>query len=195
MYRLALNPTRAVLAPLRRTKDPLLASSVAQHFILPSGNSFIIRPPPSVLPPTVPIPTDSSSSSVATESHPFLTSIIESSSPLHDLAPNPALAQQLPNSRRTSPSRSAATLSADQVEQLHELRRTDASLSRAQLAKQFGISPRVVATLGYGTGREAKLAEKAKKQAIEAQRQEVEANWGWKKSIAREERRKRRSMW
>ena len=42
--------------PLRRVRDPLLSSRSAQHYTLESGHSFIVRPPPSVVPPSHPFP-------------------------------------------------------------------------------------------------------------------------------------------
>ncbi|GAA5910069.1 mitochondrial 54S ribosomal protein mL58 MRPL20 [Sporobolomyces salmoneus] len=190
--------SQALLAPLRRTKDPLLSSSVAQHFILPSGNHFIIRPPPSVVPPTVPI----SSTSTESGTHPFLESIVASplnpSSSSISSSSSPIDPSQLPSSRssrRFAPPPSSTRLSSEQITQLHELRRTNSSASRSQLAKQFGISPQAVGRMGYGKGSEARLAEKVKRGEIELEREEREASWGWKKSIAREERRRRREMW
>ncbi|GAA5822344.1 hypothetical protein JCM5353_001579 [Sporobolomyces roseus] len=187
-----LAPTKSLLAPLRRTRDPLLSSSLAQHFILPSGNSFIIRPPPSTLPPTIPIPSQSTS-----ESNPFLDSITSSSSSgLNPLTPQSNL-DKLPSTRRsssTTPSTSTQ-LTREQIDQLQELRRTNPTSSRAQLAKQFGVSTQVVGRLGYGKGSEARLAQNFKRVEVEQERQEREESWGWKKSIAREERRRRRDLW
>ncbi|GAA5874164.1 hypothetical protein JCM16303_005758 [Sporobolomyces ruberrimus] len=193
-----LNPSKVLSAPLRRTKDPLLASTVAQHFVLPSGNSFIIRPPPSVLPPTVPVP--SQSNEVSTSSHPFLASLV--ASPLGNLSQSSSSSpsrdpSSLPPSRRTSPTSSSSTttrLSPEQITQLQELRRSSVH-SRSQIAKQFGVSPTVVGRFGYGKGSDAKVAEKVKRGELELEREEREAGWGWKKSIAREERRRRRTMW
>jgi hypothetical protein len=52
-----------------------------------------------------------------------------------------------------------------------------------------------VGRIGYGKSSEARLVEKVKKGSLELEREEREAGWGWKKSIAREERRRRREMW
>ncbi|GAA5855575.1 hypothetical protein JCM3766R1_002190 [Sporobolomyces carnicolor] len=190
--------SQALLAPLRRTKDPLLASSVAQHFILPSGNQFIIRPPPSVLPPTVPV----TSTAEAATTHPFLDSIVASPLKLSrassSSSPSPVDPSTLPNSRasrRASPTPPSTTqLTQEQINQLHQLR-TTSNATRSQLAKQFGVSPQVVGRIGYGKGPESRLVERVKRGEIELEREEREAGWGWKKSIAREERRRRRSMW
>ncbi|GAA5969227.1 hypothetical protein JCM3765_007249 [Sporobolomyces pararoseus] len=189
--------SRALSAPLKRTKDPLLSSSVAQHFILPSGNQFIIRPPPSVVPPTVPI--SQSSTDTTTTSNPFLESIVASplKTPSSSSSTSPSIDPSLlppSRSRRPTPTTTSTRLTPEQVTQLHQLRTTSSS-TRSQLAKQFGIPPQVVGRLGYGSGSEARLVERVKRGEIELEREEREAGWGWKKSIAREERRRRRSMW
>lgn len=57
------------------------------------------------------------------------------------------------------------------------------------------MSQKVVGTLGWGEGAEARLAEKERKAELESVRERKETNWGWKKAIAREERRRRRTMW
>jgi len=189
--------SRAVCAPIRRTKDPLLSSSVAQHFILPSGNQFIIRPPPSVLPPTVPISQTSTNST-----HPFLESIVASplktpSTSSEPSSSSPIDPSALPSSRsrRSTPPVTSTKLSPEQINQIQQLRLTSSSTTRSQLSKQFGISPQVVGRIGYGKSSEARLVEKVKKGSLELEREEREAGWGWKKSIAREERRRRREMW
>lgn len=39
------------------------------------------------------------------------------------------------------------------------------------------------------------MAEKSRMQVIQGQREAKEARWGWKKAIAKEERRRRRTLW
>ncbi|KAH8925057.1 hypothetical protein BT69DRAFT_1332456 [Atractiella rhizophila] len=39
----------------RITRDPLLSSPAAKHYILPDGTLFIVRTPPSAVPPTLPL--------------------------------------------------------------------------------------------------------------------------------------------
>ncbi|GAA5960249.1 hypothetical protein JCM21900_002439 [Sporobolomyces salmonicolor] len=203
MFKRALSATSALLkpstpstpstVPLRRTKDPLLASSTAQHFVLPSGSHFIVRPPPSALPPTVPIPQASTSAT-----HPFLAAV---ASPAGGPSLLPALTTAehlLPPSRgpSSSPSTPSKTLSAAEIAELQALRRErPAYWTRSRLAARFGVSPNVVGRFGWGEGPEARRAEQARRAAVEGKQERREGSWGWKKSIAREERRRRRSMW
>lgn len=150
--------------PLRRTKDPLLSSPLAQHFTTPQGHTFIIRPPPSVLPPTLP--------------H------VPISTPEHLL---PA---------RRSPAPQTTSLSAAQVGELQALRRANPQYwTRGRLGDKFGVSQRVVGTLGWGEGAEGRAAERARREECGELRERKEGSRGWKKAIAREERRRRRTMW
>jgi hypothetical protein len=57
------------------------------------------------------------------------------------------------------------------------------------------VPAEVVGTLGWGTGSQAKAAEKERKVQVTAAREGKEGSWGWKKAIAREERRRRRTLW
>ncbi|GAA6025206.1 hypothetical protein JCM11491_004863 [Sporobolomyces phaffii] len=195
MFSRALQPSSALLAPLRRTRDPLASSSVARHFVLPSGNEFIIRPPPSVAPPTVP------SSLTTASSHPFLASFSSpssSSSPAPSSPPSPVDPASLPNSRRrttTTLSEPRRVLTADEIAELQRMRTLPEGPTRGQLAHQFGVPANVVARFGYGKGPDARLVERVRRGERQLEQDAREANWGWKKSIAREERKRRRSMW
>ncbi|GAA5900078.1 hypothetical protein JCM5296_002050 [Sporobolomyces johnsonii] len=191
-----LKPSTPSAAPLRRTKDPLLSSSTAQHFVLPSGSHFIVRPPPSALPPTVPIP---QASAPATPTHPFLASIASPTlaSGASSLLPALSTAEHLlPPSRRPSSPKSSKTLSAAEIAELQALRRAEPERwTRSRLAAKFGVSPTVVGRFGWGEGPEARRAEKERRNVVEAGQARRESRWGWKKTIAREERRRRRTMW
>lgn len=177
--------------PLRRSKDPLLSSEASSHFALSDGSAFVIRAPPTTLPPTVPIPHASNTSSdtagpssnifFTTPTHPFL------------LAPSP-VEHLIPLSRTPAPA--SAQLDPAQVASLQALRRENPQLyTRARLAKDFNVSPQVVGTLGWGETKEARRAEKIRNTQLTNEQAAVEAKWGWKKAIAREERRRRRSLW
>ncbi|GAA6061945.1 hypothetical protein JCM10212_001987 [Sporobolomyces blumeae] len=200
MFRQAFAGSRpASKAPLGRTRDPLLASSKAQHFVLPSGHSFIVRPPPSVLPPTVPIPNPSGRT---TTPNAFLDSIVCTAPLPSTSSSSPTTAfDQLPASRRSSTRPAAATdapkvLSESEVLELQSLRRSDpVAWTRSKLAHKFGVSPEVVARFGYGRGPDARKAEQVRRAQVESDKEEREEQWGWKKSIAREERKRRRGMW
>lgn len=159
--------------PLRRTKDPLMSSSQATHYTLPSGSHFIVRPPPSVVPAAYPL--GSTTLSNLEDEHEYL----------------------LPPSRqpRTSPE-NAVHLSEAQIDELQTLRRSaPATWTRQALAVKFGISQQVVGRLGWGQGPEARKAEKDYQIKLRQAREDKEARWGWKKAIAREERRRRRAMY
>ena len=177
--------------PLRRSKDPLLSSSAAKHLTLSDGSAFVIRAPPTSLPPTVPIPQHSNTSSdtAGPSSNIFFTP------PALPFLLAPSTAEHLiPLSRAATPS--PAQLTPDQVASLQSLRRKNPQLhTRSNLAKQFNISPQVVGTLGWGDGSEARRAEKQRSTQLTQDKELVEGKWGWKKAIAREERRRRRSLW
>ncbi|GAA5853153.1 hypothetical protein JCM8547_000218 [Rhodosporidiobolus lusitaniae] len=205
MYKRAFQSTRAALkehsaAPLRRTKDPLLASSTAQHFLLPSGNHFTVRPPPSSLPPSHPLPPQSNTpaalSQLAQDS-PFASQFASSSSSSSSLLPElPASEAFLPPSRLPLPTAERTHLPPSTVAELQQLRRSSSSYwTRSRLAAKFGVSQKVVGTIGWGEGQEAREAERERREQVERKREKKEGQWGWKKSIAREERRRRRTLW
>ncbi|KDE04248.1 hypothetical protein MVLG_05276 [Microbotryum lychnidis-dioicae p1A1 Lamole] len=186
MFKSAFAPTLRVLSSkkmplLTRTKDPLRSSALAEHFVLPSGSTFIVRPPPSVLPATIAIPSTSSQSTIHEQEHRLPLS-------------RPSKAGQ---ASAQDPNASKKVLSAQEIEQLQALRRSDpARWTRSRLARKFGLaSPTVVGLLGWGDGPEGRRAEKDRKLALEHKRTTRELKWGWKKTIAVEERRRRRTMW
>ncbi|GAA5826638.1 hypothetical protein JCM11251_002830 [Rhodosporidiobolus azoricus] len=184
-------------APLRRTRDPLLSSPLASHYTLPSGSHFVVRPPPSSVPASHPLPpqagTSASLAAQAAES-PFssLFTAPQESTLLPSLTANES---SLPSSRPAPPT-PAHTLSPAQIAELQSLRRSSPQRwTRSKLATKFGVSPQVVGTLGWGEGSEGRAAERERKEVVERRKEKVENGWGWKKSIAREERKRRRDMW
>ncbi|GAA6043933.1 hypothetical protein JCM8097_000908 [Rhodosporidiobolus ruineniae] len=213
MYKRAFSTTCAALkeastapvAPLRRTRDPLLSSSTAQHFRLPSGNHFVVRPPPSVVPPSHPLPPQApapaalASQAAHSPFAPFFASSSSSSSASSStstLLPHLDTAESSLPASRPSPPHPARTLTPTETAELQSLRRSNpARWTRARLATKFGVSQQVVGTLGYGEGADAREAERVRKAQVEKKTREREEGWGWKKSIAREERRRRRTMW
>lgn len=168
------SPSSSSAPLLRRTKDPLLSSSQSQHFTLgPEAGSahFIVRPPPSTLPPSLPIkPLSAEGGAAASEA-------------------------SLPPSRvrwTSSPPAERRQLSAEEVQSLQALRRSDPTYwTRAKLADKFSISRAAVGTLGWGD----RAAERSRREVLQREKEEREARWGWKKGIAREERARRRTMW
>ncbi|GAA5984404.1 hypothetical protein JCM10908_003334 [Rhodotorula pacifica] len=203
----ALKPQQPSATPLRRVRDPLLSSRSAQHFTLESGHSFIVRPPPSVVPPTLPLLPQQGEAAAAFAASPFGAGLASPSSSSAKASLLPTEHYSIRNQHRlpsTRAARSAAssgtttttTLSADQISRLHSLRRSDPlKWTRSALAREFQIPQHVVGILGWGEGPAAKALEKERRREVERVRKEEEAKMGWKRSIAREERRRRRSMW
>lgn len=197
-------PHAAAPAPVRRARDPLVSSPVAQHFVLESGHKFIVRPPPSVVPPTHPLPPQASTSNggasaAAWANSPFAH--ISAPDAATTLLPSHSIENQhrLPSSRAARRAPATAPdyhLSSDEVERLQSLRRSDPlRWTRSALAREFGVPQHVVGRLGWGEGPEARAFERARRRQVEAERAHAEAQQGWKRTIAREERRRRRSMW
>ncbi|BGP19580.1 hypothetical protein JCM10213_001381 [Rhodosporidiobolus nylandii] len=191
----------ATSAPLKRTRDPLLSSPSAQHFTLPSGSSFVVRPPPSTVPSSHPLPPQEipAAFAAAAQNSPFASVFapsISSPSVLPSLNSNEG---QLPTSRPAASSSSTSSgtqLTPSQIAELQSLRRSDpARWTRGKLAARFGVSQAVVGRFGWGEGSEARAMERERREAVERKRERREEGWGWKKSIAREERRRRRALW
>lgn len=169
--------------PLPRTRDPLLSSASAKHFILPSGATFIVRSPPSSLPPNYKLPssTPSPTPDPFTSHQPFLAT----ASHEHLLPPS-----------HPTPTPTSTVLSPTEIASLQALRRENPVFwTRSKLAAKFGVAPTVVARLGWGEGKEGREAERARKAAVEEESQHKRESWGWKKAVAREERTRRRAMW
>lgn len=188
-------------ARLRRTKDPLASSARAQHYQIDAGTQFVVRPPPSVVPPTHPVP---SSSAAASGEFAFVEPFVQVDRNQHMISPTPRRASKR-SKLATSATDSTATtdsattkrqLTAEEIESLQALRRSDpAHWTRTRLAEKFGISPTAVSVLGWGRGSDATAAASARRQQLEADQIKRQDKWGWKKQIAREERRRRREMW
>ncbi|KAE8251112.1 hypothetical protein A4X13_0g4156 [Tilletia indica] len=187
--------------PARRPLDPLDTAPNAVRHRLPSGETFIVRPAPSA--PTLRNAGDTSPVTMPTS--------VESSNPGSSPA---ALTQSLfpgfSNPARTQPgtlppplkpncrpsSSSSSTLTPEQISELRELRLSTAATSAPgsdtsvrALAERFGVSQafvRIVAPLPADV-RNAKLAEAEERSGREF--------WGFKKRLARFERRVRREMW
>ncbi|GAA5995356.1 mitochondrial 54S ribosomal protein mL58 MRPL20 [Rhodotorula paludigena] len=188
---------RASSGRLARTRDPLLSSALAHHFSLDDGSHFVARPPPSVLPPTVPVPATSASPALAAAlaNSPFASAVAPSPLGAH-LAPAQGSTAHLLPPLRAPPVAARATLSPADVAELQQLRRSRPTYwTRSRLAAKFGVTQQVVGTLGWGEGPEARRAERERRDQVERRADKREAQYGWKKQIAREERQRRRSMW
>ncbi|GAA5877775.1 hypothetical protein JCM3774_000754 [Rhodotorula dairenensis] len=213
MFKRALNATAPALkpqpaTPLRRVRDPLLSSRSAEHYTLESGHSFIVRPPPSVVPPSHPLLPQPAADAehgrvrlaAKLASSPFGASLpLSSSSSLLPLDHYSIENQhRLPSTRGpTAVAGSTSTkLSADEIARLQSLRRSDpVKWTRSALAREFRVPQHVVGMFGWGAGAEARLQERQRRRQVEAERKALEDKQGWKRTIAREERRRRRSMW
>lgn len=208
----ALKPQPAAPVPLRRVRDPLLSSRSAQHYTLENGHAFIVRPPPSVVPPSHPFlpqhadPDHGARLAAKLAATPFGASVSSSSSSSSSPSLLPLNHYSVENQHRLPSTRgpSAAsglgepstTLSADQIAHLQSLRRSDpVKWTRSALAREFRVPQHVVGRLGWGVGADAKARERQRRREVEAERKALEDQQGWKRTIAREERRRRRSMW
>ncbi|KAJ9477533.1 54S ribosomal protein L20, mitochondrial [Pseudozyma hubeiensis] len=158
--------------PARRPRDPLDASPDATRHTLPSGETFIVRPPPSSPP----------SRSTIYQPQPLLHA--QPSSETSALPP--ALR---PRSRLSAQRDSIETaITPDQIAEIQRLRRQDPiTYTKTKLAKQFNCSPlfiSIVAPL-------PKAVKQVKKQQDDLKKQ----SWGLNKRVARAEREERRLLW
>ncbi|TKY84927.1 hypothetical protein EX895_006007 [Sporisorium graminicola] len=158
--------------PARRPRDPLDASPDATRHTLPSGETFIVRPPPS--------------------STPARTTIYQRQPLLH--AQPAEDASSLPPALRPR-SRFAAThpdvdtaITPDQIASIQRLRAQDPiTYTKTKLAKQFNCSPLFVSIVAPLP----KEVRKVKKQQDELKK----SSWGLNKRVARAEREERRLLW
>ncbi|GAC72575.1 sulfide:quinone oxidoreductase [Moesziomyces antarcticus T-34] len=156
--------------PARRPRDPLDASPDAVRHTLPSGETFIVRPPP----------TASTPRSTIYQPQPLL-----SAEPLAEGAEASLPPALRPRSRKAA---SDEAITPQQIAMIQRLRAEDPILNtKSKLAKEFGCSPlfiSIVAPL-------PKEVKAAKKQQDELKKQ----SWGLNKRVARAEREERRLLW
>ncbi|SJX61277.1 related to sulfide:quinone oxidoreductase, mitochondrial precursor [Sporisorium reilianum f. sp. reilianum] len=158
--------------PARRPRDPLDASPDATRHTLPSGETFIVRPPPSTTP----------ARSTIYQPQPLLNAQPASDASVLPpaLRPRSRFAQQHPNID------TAITL--DQIAAIQRLRRQDpVTYTKTTLAKQFNCSPLFVSIVAPLP----KAVREVKKQHDELKK----ASWGLNKRVARAEREERRLLW
>ncbi|PWN34875.1 uncharacterized protein FA14DRAFT_160291 [Meira miltonrushii] len=147
--------------PARRPKDPLDFAPNAVRHALPSGETLIVRPPPTV-------------------ASPRYTTIDQG-----DISP-----EQLPliQRRKTHAYESNKRLSAEEIAEMQRLRQSNPDVHTAlQLAKQFGCSATFV-----------RIVAPAPKQRREAHLEQTvvqRSTWGQNKTMQRELRKERRSLW
>ncbi|KAK0546533.1 hypothetical protein OC846_002275 [Tilletia horrida] len=180
--------------PARRPLDPLDTAPNAVRHRLTSGETFIVRPAPSAVTTRIsadPAPAaDGQDASARAQS--LFPGFAGPSRSTSNGAPLPPLLKP-----KASPSRTSKTvLSADQISELRELRLSTAASSEPgsdssvrALADKFGVSPtfvRIVAPLPSDL-RRTKLAEQESRVGREF--------WGFRKRLARFERRVRKELW
>lgn len=155
--------------PARRPRDPLDASPDAVRHTLPTGETFIVRPPPTATP----------AHSTIYQPQPLL-----GAEPVSDPSSLPPALR--PRSRSASQPTEAIT--ADQIATIQRLRREDPiTYTKSKLAKQFNCSPlfiSIVAPLPKAVKQVKKQQDDLKKQC-----------WGLNKRVARAEREERRLLW
>ncbi|SPO21682.1 related to sulfide:quinone oxidoreductase, mitochondrial precursor [Ustilago trichophora] len=155
--------------PARRPRDPLDASPDAVRHTLPSGETFIVRPPPSAAPVR----------STIYQPQPLL-----SAQPASDTSSLPPALR--PRSRRSGNASDAIT--PDQIATIQRLRKEDPiTYTKTKLAKQFNCSPLFVSIVAPLP----KAVKQVKKQQDELKKQ----SWGLNKRVARAEREERRLLW
>lgn len=152
--------------PARRPRDPLDYSPNAVRHPLPSGETFIVRPPP----------TAGSAASTTHVPQPLLNpTAAESSSD----SPLPPLLKQRNQGPRVTP---------DQIAEIQRLRAADPiANTAAKLARQFGISPLFVSIVAP--------APKHIREGRKADHQLSKLSWGLNKRVAAAERQERRKLW
>lgn len=155
--------------PVRHPRDPLESSANATRFPLSSGETFIVRPPPTP---------QSSRMNVAAVDALFNGPTQASETELSQLPP--ALVRRSPSATNK--------LSKEQITQMQTLRKQDPFINTASaLAKKFGCSPTFVSIVAP--------APKNVRKARQAETDLKKATWGMNKRIASVQRAERRSLW
>ncbi|KAG8966939.1 hypothetical protein FRC03_011010 [Tulasnella sp. 419] len=152
-----------------RHKDPLIHSSNAVHVTLPEGVTFIHRPPPSAPTPE----------SLATNpSSPLLRPLVKATE-----------SSTLPPSvRNATYSNQSNHLTAAQIEEIQQLRRTNPQVNTVSaLAKKFNCAKIFVSSV-------APLDKESRAKREEALRKRDERS-GENRKIAKAVRQKRRELW
>ncbi|KDN42399.1 FAD/NAD(P)-binding domain-containing protein [Tilletiaria anomala UBC 951] len=165
------SPATSRNTPARRPRDPLAVDRSAMHHRLPTGETFIVRPPPSAPSPYTSTLTP----------NPILDGIAAA-------PPSPALPPPIKPRTRSSVLPGSQPLTAQQILQLQALRKEDPLKNTAsKLAKQFGCSPTFV-----------RIAAPAPKEIKELRSSALDAlrrTWGLRKQVARTEKAERRKLW
>lgn len=167
--------TRHRNTPVRRSRDPLDSSPDAIRHRLTTGETFIIR-----LPPTAPTPYNLGPSQT-TVSYPSTSAAAAASSSSMALPP------ALPPTSKTR-HKLGRTLSASEIEEIQALREQDPwKHTISTLAEKFQCSPSIVKI--------AAPLSAAKRRDKEAEVEARRDNWGANKTLQRALRRERKSLW
>jgi hypothetical protein len=155
--------------PVRRTRDPLDTSPDAVRHRLPTGETFIVRPPP-----TAPTPYNFGPSQT-TVSYPSTSTTLP-----------PALR---PRTRlRISPEEINHNLSSEQIASIQALRKQDPiKYTISHLARMFKCTPTIIKI----SAPLSSTVRKFKEEELETRR----ANWGFNKTLQRELRKERKALW
>ncbi|PWN41092.1 FAD/NAD(P)-binding domain-containing protein [Ceraceosorus guamensis] len=175
----ATSSARARDMPARRPRDPLANNPHAKRHPLKSGETFIVRPPPTLSSPESVISDDS------TNEGPWLPSASGSNAAPSHLPP--ALP---PRTRSAQAARSAESksLTADEISLIRQLRAEDPiKWTGNQLAKRFGCSPTFIRIIAPAP----KEVRQVRKEHEEARKE----NWGMNKRLSVEGRKARRELW
>lgn len=155
--------------PVRRPRDPLDSAPNAVRHALPTGETFIVRPPPSQ-----PSPLNKANSDTTYGLPNAHTAPIEAM---------PALRKT-----RRSNKGGEAQLTAEQIAQIQSLRQTDPNQHTAvQLARQFGCSPLYISMVAP--------ISKSHRQTLEQKDYLLRSGWGEKKVLQKELRKERKLLW
>jgi Mitochondrial ribosomal protein subunit L20 len=193
-----------------KAKDALLTSPHTKVYSLDDGASFFVRPPPTPIPPTIPIPFENTRelpqagpSATSEYSHPLLTRPPPSEQGDHaenapfrvrSTTPNAHLAPRL--DRAKSADQGADRLTPAQILELRQLRSSDPGRwTRKKLADKFGCSESFVGIVGFSRDPKGESLRAMRRRQVEQERNNVEAMWSSRKKLAADERRARRAMW
>jgi hypothetical protein len=196
-----------------KTPDALLNSVDAQIFQVADAARalFIVRPPPSVVPPTIVcrLSTTTSTPVASPTSGPLSHPLAAPTPPLPPHLPSPALRR--PSSEALAPLSGASRhfpeprtrLTADDVAALRAARAEEPNLSRRSLAQRFNCHPDLFATAQYDPSdprsmalHQAAVARRAVAEAREeASRRNRRGDIPFVRQLALAERDWRRSLW
>lgn len=158
--------------PARHPRDPLDASPLAVRYPLPTGETFIVRPPPS-----------QTSSRVLVKHSEALFNAAKLASDTEMARLPPQLDKHHRQARNAS-----HTLDEQQIVQMQQLRQQNPfEYTAGKLAKQFGCSPTFVSIVAP--------APKRLREARRAEDDLKKATWGLRKRISRAQRSERRALW